>query len=261
MWRSGYAVDCRSTTTRFESGHWLFFRTHTHYHSDFFLNRDGTVHQGLTAETKALLISIGSGDVDSSLLPDELKTVATAGPGAGGTSFFISDGQHRVRLSLNKESSLKIIPWRDGVAVQKEGRIIAYGNLELPLCHCPEQAYITVSERCIFDCKFCPVPLLNGRVKTIDEIIAMVDDAAARGTIKAISLTSGVAESPEKEVEYMVKIVRALAQRYDLPIGVSVYPTDTSSEKLFAAGACEIKYNVETMDPAIFPKSLPGSVA
>src|SRR5512137_2036020 len=149
------------------------------------------MHRGLTAETKALLISIGSGDVEPSLLPDELKTVATAGPGAGGTSFFISDGKHRIRLTLNRESCLKIIPWREGVAVQKEGRIIAYGNLELPLCHCPEQAYITVSERCIFDCKFCPVPLLNGRVKTIDEIISMVENASALGTIKAISLTSG----------------------------------------------------------------------
>ena len=216
------------------------------------------MHRGLTAETKALLISIGSGDVDPSLLPDDLKTVATAGPGAGGTSFFIHAGQHRVRLALNKESSLKIIPWRDGIAVQKEGRIIAYGKFELPLCHCPEQAYITVSERCIFDCKFCPVPLLHGQVKTIDEIIAMVENAAARGTIKAISLTSGVAESPEKEVEYMVRVVRALAQRYDLPLGVSVYPTETSSEELKAAGACEIKYNVETMDPEIFRKVCPG---
>ena len=89
------------------------------------------MHQGLTAETKALLISIGSGDVDPSLLPDELKTIATAGPGAGGTSFFLSDGRHRVRLTLNKESSLKVIPWRDGVVVQKEGRIIAYGKFEL----------------------------------------------------------------------------------------------------------------------------------
>jgi biotin synthase-related radical SAM superfamily protein len=216
------------------------------------------MERGLTAETKALLISIGSGDVDSSLLSDELKTVATAGPGAGGTSFFISDSQHRVRLTLNKESSLKIVPWRDGVAVQKEGRIIAYGKLELPLCHCPEQAYITVSERCIFDCKFCPVPLLNGRVKTIDEIIAIVENAAARGTVKAISLTSGVAESPENEVAYMVRVVRALAQRYDLPIGVSVYPTDTSSEDLFEAGAYEIKYNVETIDPEIFAWVCPG---
>lgn len=68
------------------------------------------MERGLSAETKALLIGIGSGDIDPSLLPDNLKTVATAGPGAGGTSFFIHAGQHRVRLALNKESSLKIIP-------------------------------------------------------------------------------------------------------------------------------------------------------
>jgi biotin synthase-related radical SAM superfamily protein len=216
------------------------------------------MEMGLTAETKALLISIGNGDVDPSLLPHELKTIATAGPGAGGTSFFISDGQHRVRLTLNRDSSLKIVPWKDGIAVRKEGKIIACGKLELPLCHCPEQAYITVSERCIFDCKFCPVPLLNGRVKSLDEIIALVEHARARGKIQAISLTSGVAESPEKEVEYMVRIVRALAQRYDLPLGVSLYPTDTSSEELYKAGACEIKYNVETMDPAIFARVCPG---
>lgn len=86
----------------------------------------------------------------------------------------------------------------------------------------------------------------------------MVECASKTGDLKAISLTSGVAESPEKEVEYMVKVVRALAQRYDLPLGVSVYPTDTSSEKLFAAGASEIKYNVETMDPAIFARVCPG---
>jgi biotin synthase-related radical SAM superfamily protein len=99
---------------------------------------------------------------------------------------------------------------------------------------------------------------MHGRVKTIDEIIAMVENAAARGTVRAISLTSGVAESPEKEVEYMVRVICALAQRYDLPIGVSVYPTDMSSEKLFAAGASEIKYNVETMDPGIFARVCPG---
>jgi biotin synthase-related radical SAM superfamily protein len=213
---------------------------------------------GLNAQTKALLINIGSANIDPSLLPEHLRTTATAGPGAGGTSFFIRSGSHRVRLSIRPGSSLKVIPWRDGVAVQKEGRIIAYGELELPLCHCPEQAYITVSERCIFNCRFCPVPLLNGRVKTIDEIISMVEKASERGDIRAISLTSGVAESPEKEVNYMVQVVRSLAQKYDLPIGVSIYPTDTSSEKLFEAGACEIKYNVETLDHAIFNLVCPG---
>jgi biotin synthase-related radical SAM superfamily protein len=216
------------------------------------------MERGLTAETKALLISIGSAAVDPSLLSDELRTKATAGPGAGGTSFFISSGSHRVRLSLNPDSPLKVVPWKDGIAVKKEGNVIAFGTFELPLCHCPKQAYITVSERCIYDCKFCPVPVLNGRVKTIDEIVSMVEEARNAGDVTAISLTSGVAESPEKEVKYMVKVVQALSERFELPIGISVYPTATSSEDLRAAGASEIKYNVETMDPAIFGRVCPG---
>ncbi len=214
--------------------------------------------RGLTAETKALLINIGIADIDPRLLPADFKTTATAGPGAGGSSFFIRSGSHRVRLSIKPESSLKVIPWNEGVAVQKEGRIIAYGTLELPLCHCPEQAYITVSERCIFDCKFCPVPKLNGPVKTIDEITALVEAAESRGNVRAISLTSGVAESPEKEAHYMTDVVQYLSARFDLPIGVSIYPTASSTEDLHAAGAIEIKYNVETMDRAIFDRVCPG---
>ena len=62
--------------------------------------------RGLTAETKALLINIGSADIDPCLLSADFKTTATAGPGAGGSSFFISSGSHRVRLSINPESSL-----------------------------------------------------------------------------------------------------------------------------------------------------------
>jgi len=213
---------------------------------------------GLTAEAKALLINIGSAEIDPVLLPAHLRTTATAGPGAGGSSFFIRSGDHRVRLSIKPESSLKIIPWNEGVAVQKGGKLIAYGHLELPLCHCPEQAYITVSERCIYDCKFCPVPRLDGRVKTIDEITSLVEAAQKQGNVRAISLTSGVAESPEKEAEYMVRVVRHLAARFDVPIGVSIYPTKTSSQDLQAAGACEIKYNVETMDQEIFRQVCPG---
>jgi len=209
-------------------------------------------------EIKALLLATGSAEIEPALLPAELKTTATAGPGAGGSSFFIRAGSLRVRLSINRDSPLKVVTWGNGIAIRKEGKIIAYGTLEPPLCHCPNQAYITVSERCIFDCKFCPVPLLNGHVKTLDEILRLVGEAAKHREFSAISLTSGVAESPEKEVEYMVRIVRELARRYEVPIGVSVYPTDSSSEDLKAAGACEIKYNVETMDPEIFRKICPG---
>ena len=95
-------------------------------------------------------------------------------------------------------------------------------------------------------------------MKTINEITALVESAQARGNVRAISLTSGVAESPEKEAQYMTEIVRHLAPRFALPIGVSIYPTATSTEDLHAAGAVEIKYNVETMDCGIFRRVCPN---
>jgi len=212
----------------------------------------------MTPEEKAYLVSIGSASIDEALSADLLPTTATAGPGAGGSSVFIRSGDRRVRLSINPASPLRVVPDGDGIAVVRDGKTIVWGKLERPLCHCPEQTYITVSERCIYDCKFCPVPRLDGTIKDTETVARMVEEAAAGGSLSAISLTSGVAESPEREVERVAAVVRALRARFDLPIGVSVYPTAASTAILRAAGADEIKYNVETMDPAIFARVCPG---
>jgi biotin synthase-related radical SAM superfamily protein len=211
----------------------------------------------LNARVKADLISIGSVQVDKSLFPDQFKTTATAGPGAGGTSIFLRAGNKRVRLTINDLSPLRMVPEDDYIVVVKGDDIIARGMLERPLCHCPEQAYITLSEKCIYDCQFCPVPKLQGEVKTSEKVQQMVAEAYSTGELKAISLTSGVAVSPEKEVKRAAGIIKQLARDYDLPIGVSVYPTKDSSEELFSAGACEVKYNVETMDPELFRRFCP----
>ncbi len=212
----------------------------------------------MTPEIKSFLISVGSADIDAALLSDRSKMSATAGPGAGGSSFFISSGGHRVRLSINPDSPLKAVKWEDGIAILKNGELVVSGNLEEPLCHCPGQAYITISERCIYDCKFCPVPKLQGERKDIPTILKMVGDAYARGGMQAISLTSGVERSPDDEVKKTVKVIRELKKHYSVPIGVSVCPTETSSEELRDAGAVEVKYNVETMDPEIFSRVCPG---
>jgi biotin synthase-related radical SAM superfamily protein len=213
----------------------------------------------MNAEIKALLVSIGSADIDEDLLQEATRTTTpSAGPGAGLESFFLKSGGHRVRLSINKNSPLKVIRCCTDVVVIKDGKPIVTGKLEPALSHCPEQAYLTISGRCIYDCKFCPVPKLRGEVKVPDEILRLVEEAKRTGQLRAISLTSGVEKSPEDEVRKAVSIVKALRALYDLPIGVSVYPTDTSTEELKQAGATEIKYNVETMDPVIFAKNCPG---
>ena len=213
----------------------------------------------MDAKIKAMLVSIGSANIDERLLQDLTgTTIPSAGPGAGLESFFIKSGGHRVRLSINKKSPLKVVRCCSEVAVLIDGKRLLKGKLEPALSHCPEQAYLTISGSCIHDCKFCPVPILRGDQKSLETIVRVVDEANRTGRLRAISLTSGVARSADDEVRNAVEVVKALRERYNLPIGVSVYPTDTSSEELYEAGATEIKYNVETMDPEIFARYCPG---
>lgn len=207
------------------------------------------------AEIKAELLAVGAVAIDRELLGN--ITVPTAGPGAGNTAFFFNWNGHRVRLSVDDGSPLRAVQDNGDIVIYKGGRELVRGQLEVELIHCPGQAYITISERCVFDCKYCPVPKLAGDIKNLEKIIGMVDKASKSGDLHAISITSGVADTPEKEVDRAVEAVKALI-KYDVPIGVSVYPTVDSTRLLKEAGAVEIKYNVETMDGEIFDRVCPG---
>lgn len=207
----------------------------------------------ITPEMKAFLISIGSVSVDSSLIPRARGS--TAGPGAGTSSVFFRSGEKRVRLSINKDSPLSIlkVEGEGNVGIFYQGKELVRGKLEPAPAHCPHQAFITLCERCVFDCKYCPVPKLQGHVKSDEEVLSIVDEVLRAGNLKAISLTSGVETSIEGEVERVLKLLPAL-KKYNVPIGVSVYPTEGCSRKFYEAGASEVKYNVETMDREIFKK-------
>ena len=185
-------------------------------------------------------------------------TIPTAGPGAGKKAFFFSSSGHRVRLGINSESPLKGKKENEELVITKNGQEIARGFIEEEIIHCPDQAFITMCEKCIFDCKFCPVPKLQGKVKTMDDMLAMIEKAHATGRMHAISITSGVEISPEKEVDRAEELISRLRERYTVPIGVSVYPTKDSTRRLKDTGADELKYNVETMDRDIFSKVCPG---
>ncbi len=132
---------------------------------------------------------------------------------------------------------------------------IARGEMVEPLLHCPQQAYITVSERCIYDCKFCAVPKLQGGVKSAQQIMQMVENAQKTGNMRAISLTSGVEVS--HEAKGVADLVRDL-ERFRVPIGVYVSPFPGVNKILKEAGSVEVKYNLETPDRDIFARVCPG---
>ena len=209
----------------------------------------------MDAKIKAELTAIGIVDVDESWLLR--PSVSTAGPGTGLKSIFFKSGGRRVRLEINKESPLKIKRANGDFIILKDEKELVRGELEPVLAHCPQQAYITLSEECIYDCKFCSVPKRKGKIKTLEEVIAIVERARQAGGLQGIALTSGIAKSPEDEIERFVQVVKAL-KKYDLPIGVSAYPTKDSSRRLKEAGVDEIKYNVETMDKTIFQQVCKG---
>ncbi len=241
----------------------------------------------MDARIKAVLIAEGSAGVEPELLGTSKALVSglsTAGPGAGVGSFFFRSGGHRVRLEYGIYPGATLLVRRindvgnthaagedgdvdtssddntgdagsgDDVVIFYKGRGLVRGRIEPALLHCPEQAYITLSESCIFNCTFCPVPKLRGRTKTADEVIRMVDGASRTGNLRAISITSGIEHSPGEEVTRAVDLVKTLT-KHNIPIGVSVYPTWDSSIRLKEAGTVEIKYNVETMDREIFGRA------
>ncbi len=207
----------------------------------------------ITPKLKAFLISIGAVSIELPLIPRARGS--TAGPGAGTNSIFFKSGDKRVRLSINKNSPLSILKVGDdeNVAIFYEGKELARGKLEFAPSHCPEQAFITLCEKCIFDCKYCPVPKLQGHVKSEDEVLSIVNEVFNTRNLKAISLTSGVETSVEGEVDRVLKLLPTL-KKYNVPIGVSVYPIKGCSRKFYEAGVSEVKYNVETMNSEIFKK-------
>jgi biotin synthase-related radical SAM superfamily protein len=211
------------------------------------------------AEIKAFLIAEGGVDIDERVLGR--ITTPASGPGAGLTSFFLRFDGHRVRLGIKHDSRLKASLEGGEVVIRDHDMEIVRGYLEDAIAHCPEQAYITVSEVCVFDCQYCPVPLLGGSVKDQSDVQTAISrilaDPKLAGKLRAIALTSGIEESPQGEVDRIAAIIRALRKKYDLPIGVSVYPTPNSTNLLKDAGADEIKYNVETMDRQLFETMCP----
>jgi biotin synthase-related radical SAM superfamily protein len=206
-------------------------------------------------DLKARLLSAGSASL-SGEPADQFIARSSAGPGAGGSgAVFFAMGSHRVKLGLDPLSRIEIVHRGSGVADLCFEGTLTRGRLLEPGFHCPDQAFINVTGSCIFSCRYCTVPRLGARRKTIEEIMGMVE--SVRHRIGAISITSGVLESIEEEESYVLEVVKHL-RVYDLPIGVSIYPTDQTPDRLRALGVAEVKFNLEAATPGLFAKMCPG---
>jgi biotin synthase-related radical SAM superfamily protein len=206
-------------------------------------------------DLKAQLLAVGQAHLTGEPAEQYIARSA-AGPGAGGIgAVFFAMGSHRVKLGLSPVSSIEIAHRGNGTAdLFFEGQRIS-GHLLEPGFHCPDQAFITVTASCIFSCRYCSVPRIRGKRKTVKEITEMVE--SVRDHIHAISITSGVLTDIEEEEAYVLDVIEHLTS-FNLPIGVSIYPTAATPDRLKELGVAEVKFNLEAATPELFSSMCPG---
>lgn len=205
------------------------------------------------SELKAGLLEVGTAKITGGT--ESIISVSKAGPSSGGGgSVFFSSGNMRVRLSIADKSPVEIvITDRDNAVLKFEGEEVE-GRIEPAALHCPRQAFITVSEGCIFRCRYCSVPTQEKKFKSPEEIERMIETVLP--DIDSISLTSGVIGSPEEDEERVIRVVKKV-MKFGIPVGVSIYPLRDTPQKLFDLGVSEVKFNLEAATEKLFENICP----
>jgi biotin synthase-related radical SAM superfamily protein len=235
---------------------------------------------------KAELINYGKLNIPKEITLPFYPSISTAGPGAGARAMVFSFSGTRVKLRIVRDgSAIYSLKRRPGDIVKKESieksdinraciegktyAILKNGELfldevsiEPTIMHAPCQAFINITSECIYDCAFCVTPTLDTDRKkcTVERWIELILAHANNSNLKAVAITSGVAESPHNTVEDMVRVITAVRERLpELPIGVEPYVTlKTDIEALYDAGATEIKINLEAPTEELFNKVCPS---
>lgn len=196
---------------------------------------------------------------------------STAGPGAGTKTLAIEFDGSIVKVALTKDPKAEL--WlvekegnEAGFEMKKNGDIFIEDVHILPtLAHAPNQAFINLSNRCIYDCKFCALPTFGERDDvridmTPERVIRIFEIAARHPRNTGVAITSGIPDSPGDTNRRIAETVRLTRERLpETTIGVETYFEELGDvEMLRAAGADEIKINVEFWSPEIFAKLCPG---
>jgi biotin synthase-related radical SAM superfamily protein len=213
-----------------------------------------------TAEVrkKALLLEAGAIYLLSPDLTARAER-ASAGPDAGLRAMFLRFGPLRARLTIAQtpdETPFTLTKGRDGIQVMRgPAAFLRNVTVETPFLHTPHQAFINLASPCIFNCKFCATPTLRIRFTlSPSKVLALIRSAMEREEVEAIALTSGVIGSERQTIQLMIDAIRLIRAElgHSIPIGVEPYVTTNSAiDDLYAAGADELKVNVESFDRAI----------
>ncbi|MBU4189550.1 MAG: radical SAM protein [Candidatus Thermoplasmatota archaeon] len=193
-------------------------------------------------------------------VPKEINmfSMSNAGPDAGMRTIVFSFNGRGVKLEVTREKNVFSLKKKNGVFQIFKNNSLYVDDvkiLQAPF-HAPNQIFISLSNRCIYDCRFCVSNCLRrinySPEKWVDFVINALSD------VNSVSITSSIPEHPGKTVEDIVYIIRRIRECSNIPVGVEAYTTDFSDiDKLKDAGADELKINIQSYDRNIFSKICP----
>lgn len=219
------------------------------------------MEEDLRALRKAELIIGGPVTIPKDFKVPVRISRSTAGPGAGNQAIVFSFDGMRVKKQITRGGGDFELTCGETMTITKNGEIVADDVMIEPVAfHCPEQAFFNLDQNCIFDCAYCSSPLLKkDATKGLDgeKIINMIREC--KEPIYSVAITSGVAGSVESTIDRMIDCVVKIKKEFpELPIGVEPYIDQKSQiDRLFEAGAEEIKINCEASRKDIFQKVCP----
>lgn len=215
---------------------------------------------------KAQLLEAGYVYVPEGLELEGPVARSTAGPDAGERAVVLDvEGLRvRVRLSSDPAREFAVVPRGGGLDIERGGRTFARRVTVVPnVLHAPGMAFVNVESGCAMDCKFCATPHLRRESRkrlAKEQWLERLMEAATREDVRSVGITAGVSGIPGKTVADIVWLVTQFRKVHpDIPVGVEPYvETVGEIEAIKAAGATEIKLNLQTFDRDIFARVCPG---
>ena len=181
-------------------------------------------------ELKARLLEAGSARLSGEPAEDYIAK-STAGPGAGEKArFFLPWAATGSSLRSTHSSPVEIAHRGGGVAdLYFEDRQIPGRLLRQGASLSRTRLFITVTEGCIFSCRYCSVPRLAGETQDRrgDHGSRRIGPAPCQ---RHIAYERRAGEASGRKKSYVCEVIGHL-KFFGLPIGVSIYPTDQTPDE------------------------------
>lgn len=208
---------------------------------------------------KASIISQGGVNVSPKVIIEKkYQSLSSAGPDAEKITFFLKLGSTLLRTKHCASSSFALEKIKNQLFLinLKEEKKIPVEMVPVT-GHCPNQIFVTIAPNCVYSCKFCRLGESNKKTRSFDEVKEIIEMCAKNGPFNCVSFTSGKTKNG-KEIEITKKLIKWVKDKYDVFVGVEIYPESKRDILDFKnAGADEFKLNIEIYNKELFEKLCP----